>query len=501
MKKIGVPRNVLFGAMTWIVPLCLIFVTTPIVVRGLGQEEYGLYALVQGFLAYTFTFNVGRALIKYISGYNATGEEAKVGDAISATLLVNVVLGLVCAGALALAALLLVPTVLKIPPAQQRHTLQAFFLVSATLFPIMLGYVFSAVPQALQRFDVYALITLGGSVFNSASNVILVLLGFGVISMLVTNLIGVTITTVAFAIYVRRLVPGARLTLRVPRELMIGIVRFTASVAVYQVAGNLLVLFERGWITRTIGTGALTYYVVPMTIGIFIHAFIASLTLMIFPLTSEASALRDVARLTQIYARAVKYICIIVLFICVTVSVCARPLLATWIGPDFAENSAAILVMHTIFFSVLAVSTIHWQIAEGLGRPSLNAVLGLIWLIIAIPLMIGLTPGWGIKGVAIGRLATVLTLPVHWLIAERWALGRNLWGFWGRLVGTLALAGIACGGIQYFLVHQGWSGWKMLAAAVTAGGVAYLACLYFTRFISDDEQNWLRNFVMRAVTP
>lgn len=501
MKTIGVPRNVLFGAMTWIVPLCLIFVTTPIVVRGLGQDEYGLYALVQGFLAYTFTFNVGRALIKYLSSYRATGEEEKIGDALSATLLVNVVLGVLCAGALALAAILLVPSVLKIPVAQQRHTLIAFFLVSATLFPIMLGYVFSAVPQALQRFDVYALITLAGSVFNSASNVILVLLGYGVISMLVTNLIGVTLTSVAFALYIRRLLPGVRLTLKIPRDLLTGIVRFTASVAVYQVAGNLLVLFERSWITRAIGTSALTYYVVPMTIGIFIHAFITSLTLMIFPLTSEATALSDVQRLTQIYARAVKYICIIVLFICVTVSVCARPLLATWIGADFADQSASILVMHTIFFSVLAVSTIHWQIAEGLGRPSLNAILGLIWLVIAIPLMMWLTAGWGIKGVAFGRLATVVTLPIHWLIAERWALGKNLWGFWARLVGTLGLAGVTCGGIQYFLVHQGWSGWKVLAVAVVAGGVAYSACLYFTRFINDDEQNWLRNFFLRAVTP
>lgn len=501
MKTIGVPRNVLFGALTWFVPLGLTFFITPIVVRGLGHDEYGLYALVQGFLAYTFTFNVGRALIKYISTYQARGDQEKMADAFSATLLVNIILGVLCAAALAVLATILVPTVLKIPLTLRQHTLLAFYLVSLTLLPIMLGYVYSAVPQALQRFDIFSVITLGGSIFNSVSNIVVILLGFGVIAMLITNLVGVSLTTVVFAVYARKLLPHLHFKFRIPRELMWGIVRFTASVTVYQAAGNVLVLFERSWITRSLGTAELTFYVVPMTIAIFIHAFIGSLTLIIFPLTSEASANRDSERLTAVYTRAVKYVCIIVLFICVTLCVCAHPLLSVWIGSEFADRSALILAMHAVVFSVLAVSTIQWQLAEGVGFPSLNAILGVIWLLIAIPLMIWLTPKLGIRGAAIARLATVVVMPIHWLVVERLALGKVLWGFWLRVVATLAVAGGAVAGVQYLLLHRGWPGWVALASAVVAGGIAYLVALFATRFISSEEQLWLRSFVARAVTP
>ena len=101
MKKIGVPRNVLFGMMSWFVPLGITFLVTPIVVRGLGHEHYGLYALVQGFIAYSLNFNVGRALTKYISTYRANNETERIGQAISATLLVNLLVGTVSAALLA----------------------------------------------------------------------------------------------------------------------------------------------------------------------------------------------------------------------------------------------------------------------------------------------------------------------------------------------------------------------------------------------------------------
>lgn len=501
MKKIGVPRNVLFSTLSWFVPLGITFLVTPLIVRGLGHEQYGLYALVQGFIAYSFNFNVGRALTKYISTNRAKNETGRIGEALTATLLVNLLVGVVSAGLLAFFAGWLVVDLLKIPAPMQHQAMLAFYVASATLLPMMLGFVFNAVPQALQRFDIYSLVMLGGSAFNMIGNAILVLLGHGVLTLLLWNLLGTSLVCLVFMLYTRLLLPDVPIAWHVSRDLLLGVIRFSASVAAYQILANILLLFERSWIARSLGTEAVTFYVVPMTMAMYIHAFIGSLTLVMFPMASEAHAQSDLERLRLIYSRAIKYISMIVVFICVTLCVCSHQLLTAWVGIEIADHSSRVLIIQSIAFSILAVGIVPWQMADGLGRPSFNAMLVAVWLLIAVPLMIVLTPKLGIQGTAWGRLFSIATIPVYALLIERWALHRNLWGFWRNTVAVLALAGAVTGVAEYFVLRAGLHGWLNLAAAGLAGGLAYLACLHLTRFISDDEQTWLRSFVMRAVTP
>ena len=53
-------KNGVFSALSWFFPLLLAFIVTPIVVRGLGGELYGLYAVILGFISYSFTFGIGK---------------------------------------------------------------------------------------------------------------------------------------------------------------------------------------------------------------------------------------------------------------------------------------------------------------------------------------------------------------------------------------------------------------------------------------------------------
>src|SRR5829696_6511455 len=89
----SIVRNSIYGFSTWLLPLILSFVATPVIVRALGHEDYGIYALVLGFIAYSFNFNVGRAITKYVAEYSAVGEREKISEVISATLFINLTLG------------------------------------------------------------------------------------------------------------------------------------------------------------------------------------------------------------------------------------------------------------------------------------------------------------------------------------------------------------------------------------------------------------------------
>ena len=138
----------------------------------------------------------------------------------------------------------------------------------------------------------------------------------------------------------------------------------------YQILANVLLLFERGWITRQLGAESLTYYVVPMILGLYIHSFISSLMLVIFPLASELKDKKE--RLLKLYTKATKIVVFLVVFMATTLIVQSKFFLTLWMGAEFAEKSAVLLVFHTITFGLLAILTVSWQMTEGLGYPNYN---------------------------------------------------------------------------------------------------------------------------------
>lgn len=497
MKRVSLSRNVMFGFVSWLLPLGATFALTPLIVHGLGAEAYGLYALVMGFVAYSFTFNVGRAITKYVAAYRANSQHERIGEVLSTTLMFNLIIGTLSAGALALSANVLVTRVLNIAPELQSNAKLAFYLAAVGLLITMLSQVFNAVPQAVHRFDVYALIATLTGIATIIGNAVLVLLGYGVKTLVGWNVVATAISCAVYFIAARRLLPEAHLTFRFKKDLISGIVGFSGAVIAYQVMANLLLLFERGWLTRTLGSSAVTFYVVPMTIATYIHAFITSLTLVLFPLASEAGAQEDIARLQTIYTRAYKYISLLVIFLVITIAVGSRPLLTNWMGASFAAQSAKVLAIQSVAFGLMAMLIVPWQIADGLGFPWANALLSLWWLLCTALLAIFLTPLFGIEGMAYSRLIGMAATPLFILLIERKVFGRYLWGFWRHVGYSLILSGGVAALTQYLLFNRLPQGWIWFLLVVGVSGLLFTGMLLITRYMDNDEQQWLRKFVAR----
>ena len=115
----SVIRNVFYGSMTWFLPLCISFIATPIIVRSLGNTDYGIYALVLGFIGYSFTFSFGKAITKYIAEYRNTSESDKITDVISASFILNCVIGITGVAVICLLTPWLVRDVFRIDAASQ----------------------------------------------------------------------------------------------------------------------------------------------------------------------------------------------------------------------------------------------------------------------------------------------------------------------------------------------------------------------------------------------
>jgi O-antigen/teichoic acid export membrane protein len=390
--------------------------------------------------------------------------------------------------------------VLLIDSHLQTKAILAFYLAAVTVAVLMTQQVFSAVLQAIGRFDWFSHITTFFSTILSVGNLILVLAGGGALVLLWWNLALTIGGTAAFYFATKRVLPEARFRLRFRRETLWLVTKFSGGVVAYQIFANLWLLFERSYLTRRLGTESLTFYAVPMALAIYLQVFINSLVLVLMPLVSEIGADTNKTRLIAIYERATKYVGLIVVFACIALIIGSRRFLSLWLGEEFAHRSSDILIFHVLTFGAMAFGAVIWQMNEGLGFTNRNAWLVLFWAVSGVGLMLWLTPLYGLAGAAAARTAGVVTtLPIIILLIELKTFGKILWKFWGKILFGLIIAGGAGGAVQYFILISLPANWIGLLSAIFAGGLVFLAFLFLTRYFSLEEGRWLRQFAVRAL--
>jgi O-antigen/teichoic acid export membrane protein len=489
-KRRGLAINSLLSVVAWLFPIILGFVATPILVHGLGSEQYGLFAIVLGFISYSFTFGVGKVVGKYVPELEANGESEKVTQIVSATFWFSLIVGLVGSFALALMAPLIVERLLLISPENQRTAIDSLYLAGGIGVALMLSQVFQFVLQGLHRFDNYVTITNVSGLLLGIGNIVLAMNGFGVEALLLWNLAIVALTGMIFFIRARHLLPAIDLTRNASRAIWLTVLRYAGNIILYQVFANALFIFERSWVMRKFGAAALTFYFVPMLLAIYMHGFVASIVQAVFPVVNEVLENRE--RVIELYKRANKLILVIIAFSVTNFIVCGSLFLKLWVSPELATESYLLLVLHGLTFGVIAIGIMAFQLAEVFKFPALNVIMTGSWMLLAIPLMIIAADHWQSDGVAGARLvAALVTFPIVAYTEKRF-LGQILWRFWFAVGLRVGMAALAMAVVEWLILRGLGDSYVSLFAAGAAGAIAFSAGLLATRLLTRDEREMVR---------
>jgi O-antigen/teichoic acid export membrane protein len=487
-------QNGFYSVLSWAMPLILAVVVTPIVVKGLGNEVYGLYAVILGFVSYSFSFGVGRAATKYVAEFRAAGEHERVAEIISSVLWISVGFGLLAVCIITLTVKYLVANVLLISQEMQPIAVNALYIASVTILIAMLSQVFQSVLQGLQRFDRFLLLTNINSFLLAIGSVVIVIQGYGVIVLLLWNLILSFVMGLTFYFVVKRLLPELTFTLKVSSENWKTALRYALSIVAFQIFGNMLLLFERGWIVHKFGTETLAYYVVPMMLCFYFHNFISSLVLVLFPMVNEL--LDNKEKLIRLYRTSSKIILILTAFFVVTSITVGRQFLSVWMDDHFAAVSYPIFVMHVGTFAVLSIVTVAWQTIESFRAATINAFITFLLFVITVPLMIVFADWQQAKGVALARFVGILIFFALIWIAEKKFL-KQTGSFWPGVVIRIVIATAFSGVAEWITVSLFEEGWIAIVAATLLGGIVFVTALITTRFVDEEEKEALKSLVFR----
>ena len=476
--KSSLARNV---ASSWVVTasgVAYAFFITPLLVKALGQEEYGVWSFLNGLTGYSslLYLGVGSALIKYIATYSASHDQAAINRLTSVA--VTIFAGL---GGIALLVFLglspFVPRFLAdgLSSETARAASLTCVLLGVQLWCFFLTSGFMATLLGHDRYDLANLTHLG-TMLTRFSLVGIVMEGDRPLIRL-----SVFMTATSFA----HLLVARAMAYRVDRSLRVTVTRprieelrilygLGVPAFVLTVSRRLISYTDTIVIGAVLGAVSVGLYVLPMQIIEYTRFAVSGYSGVLLARVSVLHAKGDVAAVRQAYLSALRVTSLIASFLLTNLMWLGVPFLELWVGPSFSGPARWVIIWLSLatflhVFSNLAAQPFY----TGMHLLSLPAKVVVVEAILNLALSIMMAKWFGISGVA---LATFIPACLSFALLPR-GLSRHLsvpFTTWVRAAimpaVALAIAVSACQWLSSLLIDASSFAALFLRTAATLPG-------------------------------
>lgn len=392
-------RNTVFNSVGRIWTMVFAFLLTPFVVEHLGEERYGIWALVFVIVGYfgTFDFGIGVSFTKYVAQYHAQHNHKAVNALATSGLGFYLVLSTaLIAGTAAFSSQIL--GLFHMPATMLE---EARFVLSVAVLSLCLSNVaniFEAIINGLQHMEVTNLITLVVSVPQVIGTILVLNLGYGLRGLIFIRVFVVGSSLVLLAIWAYRLLPSLRLRPQAFRsDRLRQLLQYGAPIQITTLGALINLHVNKAFLGYFLGLRFITFY----DLGFKVVYTVVSLPLLlvsaILPAASELDARLDKVLLDQIYTRGSKYIVLTAAPLAVFVILNAPRLMSTWMGAEYPESVQVVRILSGSFFINLLTAP-GTSVARGIGRPWYEAQYAILTGLIHIGLALILIPTWGFIG-------------------------------------------------------------------------------------------------------
>jgi O-antigen/teichoic acid export membrane protein len=404
-----------------LLPTITAVVSIPIALHGLGVQRFSVLSIAWVLLAYltVFDLGMGRASIRFLASALAERRLERVAMIVWTTVAVELVMGVVAGGLLAVASPFLVTHFLKVDSALRSETATSFFLLAAMVPFLLTLNGLRGVLEANQRFDLVNLVR------TLSSSVLFGMPALGalwhwdlptILFWMATSLAGTTLTYLLFAL---RVCPGLMRMPVIEPALLLRIFRFGGWVTVSGIVAPLIAFSDRLLITGFASVGGLAYYSIPYEVTARMQIVPTSFGSVLYPAFSAMGFQGEGnAETSRLYARSIKYLLLIMAPLMLLVALCAHTILAIWIDPVFAVTSAPIMQWLALGVLLNSLAFVPIQLLDAHDRPKVRAIVFLVELGLYVPLAALLIARLGLTGAAISfALRGLFEVAVFFLLA------------------------------------------------------------------------------------
>lgn len=476
------------------------FAYTPIMLRILGQSEYGVYSLSQSVIGYLSLLNFGfsGSYLRFYSKYVADGdtEGAKKLNALYILVFVGIA-ALICLGGFFIIQNIEHIIGKKFDAQELALTRILMVILTMNMAVMMPNNAFHTFIFAQEKFIFSKGMELLRSIGNPLICLPILLLGYGSVGMSYVMLV-LSIISIAMNIYycVQKLKLGF-IFKDINWKLLIEIASFSFYIFLWTIVDQLNWQIGRIILSNTSGSAAVAVFAVGTQFCMMFLIFSTSLSGVFVPSVYKLVHENDAAKkITDLMIKVGRLQFYIVFFIWLGFVVFGQSFIYLWAGPQYGDAYwVAILMMTPVIIAL--TQNIGIEVLRAYNKHQLRTWLHLFIAVVNVGLSYVLAEKYGVIGCSVGTcIATFLSSTVVANLIYTYIIKLEIGRFFAELLTmwkAVIVAVLVGFGIMKGFVINGWLSFISL-------GILF-SLLYATIFVllafNDKEKDMLKSAVMK----
>lgn len=469
---------------------------TPLMLRLLGQSEYGVYTLASSLTAYLglLHFGLSSSYIRFYTRYREAGDQRGVNQLNALFLMVYAgiaLLALLCGLWIAGHAELFFGS--KYSVQELELTRKLLVLLSCNLSCTFLTTVFTAFAGANEQFVFQRLLNLGKTLASPLLSIPILLMGYGSVGMtLVTVLVSLAADVVNICFCLKKL--GMRFTLRGADFRVMGeVASFSVFIALNSLIDQINWQVDKVILSAVRGSAATAVYGAAAQLNTMYTGASTAISSVFTPrihrIAQEPDNARRLEQYNDLFIRTGRVQFLLLSLVCSGLVIFGQPFIRLWAGEGYDEAYCIALLL-ILPATIPLVQNVGIEIQRAENKHRFRSLVYMVMALCNVALSIPLGLRWGGTGCAVGTAVSLLLangLVINWYYHKK--LGLDIRRFAAEQRGT-ALIMLLMGAAGWLLTRplDMSRTWVLLCAIVLYSLVYFALCW---RFVMNEREKRL----------
>jgi len=415
-------RNAFWSLFRHGVVFSIVFVLTPIIIKAIGDAQYGLWMLIFSIVGYAGLLEMGvqQATIKLVSEYHGKGDSQKLNIVASAALSFFIVIGLL----VAMLCWFVLPHYMYLfveDPSVLALTGPLLQIVGTNIILVFVANVFIGIALGLHQYHLRSLLDIVIGVARLAFTILILEMGYGLLGiawlkLLLDAAVGAAMWLICrYSFKELRLSPfllsseGFKILFSYGGKIFLGsgmerLYKFTTPIAI-------------SFFLSTIWTA---YYSVADRLTGYLNEIVWAVSASFLPMFSELKAQGEHEVVQNIYVQYTRYILIFSMPLFTSLIFLGPAFLNLWIGNRYATYAGPVLILLSLSAMVAGLQPLLGRLMIGSGNLNFYVRIRMIVFCFSMILGVAFIPWLGIIGPpAVQVFSTFLMQLIFFLHIDR----------------------------------------------------------------------------------
>lgn len=457
---------------------------TPVMLRILGQNEYGLYSLSNSVISYLslLSFGLGGTIVRYIAKYRAEGKKNELEHIAGMSIMLYSFLAFL---------VIFVGIILSFNStyifqqgltAGEQEKIRILIIImsfnTAISFPIS---VFSSIVMAYERYIYRQCVNIFSTILAPCANLVALYLGYTSIGLAVSSTVLQVLMLPLYAGYCYKVLDVHPRFKNPPFHLLREILGFSLFVFLGSLVDLLFWSTDKVILGMLAGTSAVAVYNIGSQFNSMMTNLSTAFTSVLTPKTTIMAA-RNASdkEMTDLFIKVGRLQYILISLVLSGFIVFGRQFIILWAGNEY-EDAYVIALVTLIPLSIPLIQNTGYSILLAENKHRFRSVVYLIIAIINIISTYCVVPRWGGIGAAVcSGLSYVLGQGIIMNIYYYKVIGLDIPKFWKNIfrlsVVPIIMLLIGIYGVSKVTLN----GWGSLFAGIIVYSVIFVFAVYFT---------------------